>query len=421
MHGWRGCRWSSGSAPGPGRGGRPSAGAVPMLGSREEGVRRPARDNRDVRARLPTTGAMPSLDVSHAAAVGLRACAMARSRAGEALRMRLRVFLTIGLVMSQSLAAAADNPLDRLASEITARDPGVPSVVAHARSPRHGIDWTGASRGVGETGPEPLAGRPFRIASVTKLFVAAAVLRLVELERLSLDRAIGPSLSDGTRALLVDGGYDPGRITISQLLSHTGGLSDHSTLPSFLQAIFANGQRRWTRGEQIALAMTEGRKVAEPGEQQAYSDTGYLLLAEIIEGQTARPLASSIRHLLRFDRLGLEETWFETLEVPPPSLPPRLKQYLGKADVTDFDPSFDLWGGGGIVSTVGDLALFMRAFVTGRLFDRPETLALAIARPGSTPAPGQAARAARGRSSRTPDPRRCGGSGRWWRRRPWAR
>ena len=175
----------------------------------------------------------------------------------------MRVLLIIGFVMSPSFAAAADNPLDALASEIAGRDPGVPCVVAHARSPRFGIDWTGEARGIGETGPGPLAGRPFRIASVTKLFVAAAVLRLVEQDRLSLNDAISPSLSDGTRAMLVNGGYDPGRITVSQLLSHSSGLGDHSTLPAYLQAIFANGQRRWTRGEQIALAMSEGRKAGD--------------------------------------------------------------------------------------------------------------------------------------------------------------
>jgi D-alanyl-D-alanine carboxypeptidase len=292
--------------------------------------------------------------------------------------MLLRFLLIIGFVMSPSFAEAADNPLEALAFEIAARDPGVPSVVVHARSPRFGIDWTGDARGTGETGPGPLAGRPFRIASVTKLFVAAAVLRLVEQDRLSLNGSIDPRLSDSTRAMLVNGGYDPGRITVSQLLSHTSGLGDHSTLPSYLQAILANGQRRWTRGEQIALAVSEGRKAGEPRERQAYSDTGYLLLAEIIEEQTAQPLASSIRHLLRFDHLGLEDTWFETLEAAPRMLLPRLTQYLGKSDVTDFDPSFDLWGGGGIVSTVRDLATFMDAFAKGLLFERAETLAIAL-------------------------------------------
>jgi len=303
--------------------------------------------------------------------------------------MLLRVLFVLGVVMSQSSALAAENQLDRLASEITGRDAGVPSVVAHARSVRHGIEWTGESRGAGEPGPAPLAKRPFRIASVTKLFVAATILRLAEQDRLSLNGAIGPYLSDGTRKMLVGGGYDPARITISELLSHTSGLGDHSTLPGYDKSVLANGQRRWTRDEQIALAMSEGRKVGEPGERQAYSDTAYLLLAEIIERQTAKPLAPSIRQLLRFDRLGLEETWFETLEVPPGHLPPRLKQYIGKVDVTDFDPSFDLWGGGGIVSTVNDLALFMDAFVKGVLFDRPETLAIALAGPWSAPVTGR--------------------------------
>jgi len=305
--------------------------------------------------------------------------------------MLLRVLIVIGLAMSQPLAANADNPLDRLVSEITERDPGVPSVVAHARSPRHAIDWTGEARGAGEVGPAPLAKRPFRIASVTKLFVAATVLRLAEQDRLVLHQGVSAYLSDGTTKMLLAGGYDPARITISELLSHTSGLADHSTIPAFEQSVLANGQRRWTRDEQIALAMSDSRKLGEPGERWAYSDTGYLLLAEVIERQTGEPLAAAIRNLLRFEELGLEETWFETQEMPPRHLPARLTQRIGKIDVTDFDPSFDLWGGGGIVSTVSDLALFMSAFVKGQFFDRPESLALALAKPKSTQATGSAA------------------------------
>lgn len=304
--------------------------------------------------------------------------------------MLLRFLVIIGFAMSHPLAAEAANPLDRLASEITDRDPGVPSVVAHARSARNAIDWTGESRGDGESGPAPLAKRPFRIASVTKLFVAATVLRLAEQGRLALDAGVGAYLSEGTSTMLLAGGYDPARITIRELLSHTSGLADHSTIPGYEQSVIANGQRRWTRDEQIALAMSDARKVGEPGERWAYSDTGYLLLAEVIERQAGEPLAAAIRNLLRFEKLGLKETWFETLETPPRHLPARLTQRIGKVDVTDFDPSFDLWGGGGIVSTVSDLALFMNVFVRGQLFDRRETLSLALAGPASTQAMGAA-------------------------------
>jgi D-alanyl-D-alanine carboxypeptidase len=300
------------------------------------------------------------------------------------MRISKWILAAIGVLsgyLCQAAPLAASSPLDHLAAEVVSNDPNVPSVLARAYSPRLGIDWQGEARGIYEKGAGPLIDRPFRIASVTKLFVAAATLRLYEQGRLSLNAPISRYLSEGTQRLLVSGGYDPTRITVANLLAHTSGLADHATLPQYEQAVFANGQRRWARAEQIQLAMSYGKKTGEPGERMSYSDTGYLLLAEIIEWRTGSPLAKSVRTLLRFQRLGLKNTWFESVEVQPSKAMPRLIQRLGDADVTGFDPSFDLWGGGGIVSTVHDLVVFMDAFVKGKLFDRPETLAIALAGP----------------------------------------
>jgi len=296
----------------------------------------------------------------------------------------MRALAAIGFAsgcLCQAAPIAVSNPLNRLAIETVSSDSNLPSVLARARSPRFGIDWRGEARGIQQKDAGAIADRPFRIASVTKLFVAAATLRLVEQGKLSLNHPISGYLSDETRRLLVAGGYDPGRITIANLLAHTSGLADHSKLPEFEQAIFTDGQRRWTRREQIQLAMSFGKKVGQPGERMSYSDTGYLILGEIIEGRTGSSLASSVRSLLKFKRLGLKDTWFEGVEPYPRKAKPRLTQLLGDVDVTDFNPSFDLWGGGGIVSTVDDLTIFMDAFVKGRLFDRPETLATALAGP----------------------------------------
>ena len=92
-------------------------------------------------------------------------------------------------------------------------------------------------------------------------------------------------------------------------------------------------------------------------------------------------MAKAVRDLARLDGLGLKATWFETLEPVPAGAPARSRQYFGDIDVYDFDPSFDLWGGGGIVSTTRDLAHFYRAILVGQVFERPQTLALGLATP----------------------------------------
>jgi D-alanyl-D-alanine carboxypeptidase len=289
------------------------------------------------------------------------------------------VILRAILLLVAAVPAAA-NPLQPLADALVAGDPAIPSVVIHATAPAAGINWIAAAAGARETGPVSLAARPFRIASTTKLFTAAAILRLVETGRIGLDMGVDRLLSPQTVAMLAGGGHAPYRITVRWLLTHRSGLPDHAELPAFQAAIMANPQRRWQRSEQIALAMQDGRPVGAPGAVWSYSDTGYLLLAEVIERQTGRPWAAALRHLLTLDHLGLPDTWFETLEPPPrgTAARPLLRQYLGDLDITSADPSFDLWGGGGLVSTVTDLVRLMRALQAGALFSRRETRDLAL-------------------------------------------
>src|SRR5207247_4402669 len=93
--------------------------------------------------------------------------------------------------------------------------------------------------------------------------------------------------------------------------------------------------------------------------------------------------AAAYRSVLCFDRLGLRQTYLETLERKPPGAAARAHQYLGTIDTTNFDPSFDLYGGGGLVSTVDDLANFYRAHFGGRVFLRAATLRTMLGKPQS--------------------------------------
>jgi D-alanyl-D-alanine carboxypeptidase len=255
----------------------------------------------------------------------------------------------------------------------------LPGAMLRVEAPGLGLVWTDAV-GVSDlgTGEALRPDQTLRIASMTKSFVAAAVLRLVEEGRLDLDASIADHLRPETATLLRAGGYDPGAINLQMLLQHTSGLFDFATSEAYLGRVASDPRHRWTREEQVALAMEAGEPTSAPGEAYAYSDTGYVLLGEIIETATGRPMAEALRDLLRFKELGMAGTWFESLEPVPPGAPPRAHQYLQTLDANDFDPSLDLWGGGGLVSNLEDVASFYRTLLTGDLFEDPATLDLMI-------------------------------------------
>jgi D-alanyl-D-alanine carboxypeptidase len=214
----------------------------------------------------------------------------------------------------------------------------------------------------------------FRIASITKTFTAATVLRLVEDERIGLDDPIVDHLTAESVATLAGDGYQPAAITVRHLLNHTAGLYDYASDGSYQATVLAEPARRWTRAEQVRYAVDHGDPLGPPGAAFHYSDTGYLLLGEIVEHATGQALADAYRTLLRFDRLGLDDTYLETLEPAPPGVSPPAHQYVADIDFGRADPSFDLYGGGGLVSTAEDVASFYEAIFDGTLFDSAGSL-----------------------------------------------
>ena len=270
--------------------------------------------------------------------------------------------------------------LHQLLERFASAHPSFPGVALAVRTPT--LNWAGAAGAADRATRRPLtAGAGFRIASVTKTFTAAAILRLVEDGRLALDDPIAQHLSPATVALLRRGGYDVDRIRIRHLLQHTSGLYDYAGDPAFQTFVVGHPRHRWTRAEQVRFAMNHGKPLAQPGAAFQYADTGYVLLGEILERRTGHSLAAAYRTLLHFSQLGLAHTYLETLEPKPPRAKQRAHQYLGTIDTADFDPSFDLYGGGGLVSTVDDLTSFYRALLGGRVFAKPATLHTMLGNP----------------------------------------
>lgn len=205
----------------------------------------------------------------------------------------------------------------------------------------------------------------FRIASVTKTFVAASVMVLAELGDLALEDLVSSRLSQESIAQLSGAGYHPELITVEHLLAHTSGLPDHASLEHYQRAVLSDPHHHWTRAEQLALAVSSAPPIGAPGDAFSYSDTGYILLGEILERVTGRALGSALRSLLHFDELGLHSTAFE-LEEPAPH-EPLIAQYIGELDIRNVHASVDLFGGGGLISTTTDLTIFISALFEGRI------------------------------------------------------
>ncbi len=284
------------------------------------------------------------------------------------------VVLAPGAALAKTANGSARRTLRAGLEADLRQDPAIPGEVV-------AIDAPGLRLAVAVGRADVAAGTPlepdttFRVASVTKTFVAAAVLRLVETGEVGLDAPITRYLSAASLSVLRSGGYDPQRITVRQLLQHTAGLFDYAASDEYDHINETDPGHRWTPAEQLRFAMDHGHPVAKPGAKYHYSDTGYVLLGELLERATGESLAAAVRGLLHFDRIGLTDTYWEQLEPMPPGLGPRAHQYYDTFDNIVLDASHDLYGGGGLVSTVADLTKFSRALFRGKVFDDPHSLA----------------------------------------------
>jgi D-alanyl-D-alanine carboxypeptidase len=291
------------------------------------------------------------------------------------------------LVLQPSAATRADSiqrSLQRLADSLVVARPRLPGVIIAVESKSLGRSWTVAA-GLSDTSRKvPLrAEQPVRIASNTKTYVAAAVLRLMEEGRLALTDPLSRHLPASLDSLLRRDGYATDGITIEQVLSHRAGFAEHPSVPSYVARLRTQPTYAWTREEQVQWLVDSLAPVGPPGAQFRYSDTGYVLLGAIVERYSGKPLGPAVRALVGFEQLGLTHTWWENMERAPGKMSPRAHQYLGGFDSHDISPTFDLYGGGGIVTTMEELAHFLSALLDGRVFRERATLDTMLA-PRST-------------------------------------
>ena len=167
-------------------------------------------------------------------------------------------------------------------------------------------------------------------------------------------------------------GYRPQQITVRHLLSHTSGLADHAQSKQFLGMIKTDPGFEWSRARDVARLVEWTDPVGKPGEKYAYSDTGYVLLGAIVEEITGQDLPDAVRAQLKLDQLGLQDTYWERYE--PARGRVRAHQIFEGTDTYGWNPTMDLFGGGGLVASAADVATFFDALLEGRVFARKDTL-----------------------------------------------
>ncbi|MEP4889700.1 MAG: serine hydrolase domain-containing protein [Aliiglaciecola sp.] len=110
----------------------------------------------------------------------------------------------------------------------------------------------------------------FQIGSVTKTFTAAAILKLSEKNRLSLQDTLGKFIPD------INPEYKD--LTLDSVLSHTSGLPDYLGDPSVSRVY-----NKYARLDEVIDNISKQPVISEPGQKYSYSNLGYILLGKVIE------------------------------------------------------------------------------------------------------------------------------------------
>ncbi len=195
----------------------------------------------------------------------------------------------------------------------------------------------------------------FRIASITKTFVAALVLQLVEEGRLSLDERLARWLPERPFADCV---------TLRQILNQTGGLPVYSVQkPGDYPLADADLPRT------VYIDHAYERTPAKPpGGPFEYANVGSRVLGHIIELETGEELTHLMETRL-LEPLELADTLASGWRGPSPPRLARGYTHEGPKvrDDTHRVPPNHLWSGGDMISTVSDLTRWTRALFTGEV------------------------------------------------------
>lgn len=204
------------------------------------------------------------------------------------------------------------------------------------------------------------AGTVFGLASVTKQYTAAAIMRLIEQGKISLE--------DPITKFLPDYPVQGRNVTVHHLLSHTSGMKDYGLKNEELPGWYTLDLSY----EQMINLWANQPFESEPGEKYDYCNWGYYLLGQIIKRVTGISWSQYAEPQL-LQPLGLNQTIFgHELKI----IPGRAKGYLHKKDTLINVPHRNIEvfsAGGGLSATIDDMITWTHLLHSGQVVS-PESL-----------------------------------------------
>jgi D-alanyl-D-alanine carboxypeptidase len=202
----------------------------------------------------------------------------------------------------------------------------------------------------------------FRIGSMNKMFTAVAILQLVQAGKVELTAPLGRYLPDYPNQEVAR------KVTIHQLLTHTGGTGD-----IFGPEFDAHRKQLRTLADYVKLYGKRGPEF-EPGSQWAYSNYGFILLGAVIEKVTGRSYYDYVQQHV-YDPAGMTRSGSLPEDQP---VPDRSIGYTRTSGATAWVPNTDTLpyrgtSAGGGYSTVEDLARFADALLSYKLLSPDST------------------------------------------------
>ena len=250
---------------------------------------------------------------------------------------------------------AADAParLDRVFARYTGETPGCAVGIA-----RNGREVLARAYGMADL-EHDVAATPatiYEAGSVSKQFTAAAVILLAQQGKLSLDDAVRTHIPE-----VPDYGTP---ITIRHLLTHTSGLRDWGNIAAI--AGWPRTRRAHTHAHVLDIVSRQTALNYPPGAAYSYTNTGYNLLVMIVDRVSGMPFADFTEKNL-FAPLGMKSTQWrddftEIVKGRAIGYAPR----RGGGFSTDM-PFENVYGNGGLLTTVGDLLTWTENLETGKL------------------------------------------------------